>query len=339
MELLAHGLDLIAQSNPPAPGPSDFLQKVLAAVIGASVGGALGFLAGLYLDRRKAKREPLEQISFDQNVRSWRNLVPAVPELKKKLRVNYDDVSIESLYVVSFIVENTGNRSVKQQNIKFSFPEGTRVLDTYLDPKPDDEVGLVVDRKSSDDSVRRYSFEHFGIGERIGFHFIATGDKVPEPRPRLGGGDKSDARLVERGALKFVDDSKHIQPFLIKVLSFIFLSASLSALGNLPFPFRYVFFLLWLPLQIGVLILLVPDIAPVTRLSAELVRQLLAKGSRATPAAVNVGEVGGTAQVVINTALGGGGAVVRTYDRNKATGLDDGPGLGTGIGSKVDGQE
>jgi hypothetical protein len=310
MKLLTpDGFYVIAQANAAAQPLSDFWQKALVAAIGAAVGGAIGLLTGVYLDRRKAKREPLEQISYEKNIRSWKNLVPSLPEISKKLSVNYNTVSIENLYVVSCIIENTGNKPIRDQSVKFTFPSDTVLLDQYLDPQPDMDVGLKPDNLVGEQFARRYQFGHLGTGERVGFHFIATGDRNPDfGRPVLRS-EKSDAQLVERGTLKIADDSKHIQPFLIKVMTFAALAALSFTFSFGSYPIRLIGLVL-LPFQIGILILLLPDIAPVTRLFTELVKNSLTRSRTSSPAvSIEHVQVADSGRVVVAGTLDGGSSV------------------------------
>jgi hypothetical protein len=288
----------VAQSStsPTTPG-EQFWQKVVLAFIA----GAIGFAASFALERYKARREPVERLSFEKDVR--KGLVAVQPEMREKVNVTYNGTKIENLYAVSCIVENTGNRVVRKQYLKFTFPEGTNLLDSYFDPKPDREVGLKEAPQPEDlGTERRYFVEHLALGERIGFQFVASGEKVPDPgiRPR---GEESDVQLAERAATRAADDSQQVQSF-IKILVIYFLVASVirtltDGLGSF---YGYLAGLVGAGINIVFLILLAPYVGPVARIIGGLIQRALSRDeSRGN---INVEYIKGDQVVLANSMEG-----------------------------------
>ena len=109
-----------AQSN-------DFTTKVVLLVIGAAV----GFVFSLLSDRLKARRDPKKRISYDLLVGATLASVPH--ELAEKITVLFSGAAIEGqLYEVTCRIENTGNQVIKQQFLRFSFPQGPRSWMPFL---------------------------------------------------------------------------------------------------------------------------------------------------------------------------------------------------------------
>ena len=60
--------------------------------------------------------------------------------VRKRVKVFYDSEEIDNLYDIKFYLENIGNQVIKSEEIRFRFPEETRILDFSFDPEPVQEM-------------------------------------------------------------------------------------------------------------------------------------------------------------------------------------------------------
>ena len=147
----------------------DFWVKITIAVVSA----ALAFIGSYVLAQLKRRQEPKKQLSYDVSIR--KGLFEIGSEIKDNVQVLYKNQVIEGLYHVACNVENTGNTVIKNQFIRFEFSQESRLLDCFLDPIPEKEIGVQeVENLSSGDSGKRYLIKHVERSQKVGFRFIVT---------------------------------------------------------------------------------------------------------------------------------------------------------------------
>ncbi|MFF6784937.1 hypothetical protein [Streptomyces sp. NPDC012510] len=115
---------------------TEFQQNLLVAVVGA----VIGVLGTVTIERVKLRREPTKRLSWDAKVHNA--MVSTDERIRRLLRLSYNGHSIEGLSSVEFRVENTGNRVVKDEQLRFSFPPGAQIIEAVLTSEPEREMGV-----------------------------------------------------------------------------------------------------------------------------------------------------------------------------------------------------
>ncbi|WP_143194871.1 hypothetical protein [Streptomyces sp. CB00316] len=115
---------------------TDFQQNLVIALAGAIV-GVLGAMA---IERMKSRREATKRLSWDADTRTA--VISTDEAIRPLLQLSYNGVTVDDLSSVEFRVENTGNRVVQQQQLRFRFPEGTQVLEAAVSSRPEQELGV-----------------------------------------------------------------------------------------------------------------------------------------------------------------------------------------------------
>jgi hypothetical protein len=232
---------------------------VLAAV--------LGFVAAYGLERIKRRREPHRQLSWDGATLAA--LPDAVSELREKLEIHYQGTKIENLWEIHCLVENTGNRVVKDQHIRFKLPAGTHVLEAILDPEPEPEIGVHEERiEGAPQQHPQYRIAHLERKQSVGWRLIVTGPEAASWTP-IPKNDEGDVDFVERGVQRALEDAEHVDPFFKILLLLVFLPSAIDAVSAGEAIDRF----LSGAIQLLLLAMLAPHLAAVGRVLAAAARR------------------------------------------------------------------
>ena len=115
---------------------SELIEKIIIALISA----ILGFTFNYILALRKEKKER-KQLSFDLTVKEA--ITRGDSPIKDKVRLNYNGNEVQNLVFVSCSVQNTGKIVIKDESLRFTFPDDSIILENYIDPKPEPELGII----------------------------------------------------------------------------------------------------------------------------------------------------------------------------------------------------
>nr|WP_157527352.1 hypothetical protein [Kibdelosporangium sp. MJ126-NF4]CEL14328.1 hypothetical protein [Kibdelosporangium sp. MJ126-NF4]CTQ88695.1 hypothetical protein [Kibdelosporangium sp. MJ126-NF4] len=210
-----------------APGGS-LTEKIVLIVLGALVG--FGFTYAL--DRIKARREPRHRVSWDLSLQ--RALVEVNQTIRPKVSFAYNGNPVTALAHLRCTVSNTGNRVVKNHEVRFPFADDVKVLDKYIDPKPDEELGVeLIERNVTDGDQYKYRIKHLERGQSVVFHFVVEGTNFGDWHPRSFNPD-GDVDFQRRDIAIEKDDQQRILPFIITVVLAIAIPAALEALNSIP---------------------------------------------------------------------------------------------------------
>jgi len=185
-----------------------FLQNVAVAFLSA----VLAFLSGYALAGIGKKTRSGKKLSYSINIES--GLVNVEKNIKDKVKVIYETEEIVNLSNVKFELLNNGDSVVKSQEIRFEFPQTTRILDFYFDPQPQPEMKV---EKVHDTSIKEFEKKcrigHIEKDQQLGVRFIVTGDSeinlIPHPFNENG-----DVEFISRSTAKTLSEKEQISRFL-----------------------------------------------------------------------------------------------------------------------------
>jgi len=235
-------------------------EKIIVAIVSA----ILAFIGAILLERYKRKREPKKQISYEKILH--KGIVAIDDEISGKTAVLYRDAELKEPYRLSFNFVNSGNSLIKNQYIRFKFPDGCIIVDTYLAPIPEPELGF---EEISDLTIsaqeKRFKISHFEVGANINLRFILSGslDRNVEMYPFNEDGG---VFIVERSAAQALTDGEKLNKFLwlislMWILPNFFHFIPIDEISDLGTGI----------LRFGIAIYLVPLIKPVVRIIADRV--------------------------------------------------------------------
>ncbi|MGW4212910.1 hypothetical protein ACWEIJ_33340 [Lentzea sp. NPDC004789] len=256
MPLTDHVLSLVAAQNETVP-PGSLTEKVLLLFGGALV----GFLSTYALDRIKARREPTKRLSWDASVR--RALIEVSEEIKSKVRFLYEGTQVTALTHIRCTVTNTGNQLLKDQELRFPFPEGVTVLEHYLDPVPEPELDVARIKDKPAGHIR-YRIGHLEPNKAVVFNFVTAGGELGQWEPHSRNPEGVD--FQRRDVTGFKQDQHHLFPFFMILL----LIQTLPAALNL-FVLGYIGDAAASVIRVGLLIALLPHVRPLVRIVERLV--------------------------------------------------------------------
>ena len=193
----------------------DFLEKIVIAIVTA----IFTFLSISFLEYRKQKRKPKKQLSYDTEIKE--DLVAVERNIKEKVKVLYSDQLIENLYHVACDVENTGNMVVKDHYIRFEFPKGTDIVDSFFEPTPEREIN-VEELQDPDLELheKRYRIGHLECKQQVGYRFILTGSTRVDPKLHPFN-EAGDVDFVHRSIRRISEEMDDITGFVTLFLLFL----------------------------------------------------------------------------------------------------------------------
>lgn len=214
--VLVFSSQAFAQTPPSPTAPPDvssffntaFWQNVAVAVLSA----ILAFLSGYALAGMSKKRGSGKKLSYSLSIEN--GLVKIEKEIRKRVKVFYNSEEIENLYNVNFDLENTGNAVIKSQEIRFEFPEETRILDFSFEPEPEPEMKVEKIESGLRTFEKKCKIGQIERGQSLGVRFTATGKtEIREVKlhPYNEGGD---IEFTSRSITKALSDRDHIAKFL-----------------------------------------------------------------------------------------------------------------------------
>ncbi|MEU7141044.1 hypothetical protein ABZ942_16445 [Nocardia sp. NPDC046473] len=146
----------------------------------ALVGGLLGIGIKEVFDRARDRKKE-KRLSYDLDIGSSMTNVPE--SLAAKIAVQYGTRQVVGqLFEVTCTVENTGRLMVKDQYVRFSFPDGYDILDSYTIGNPIPELGIVeaqLDLPRSGD--KRWRIGQLEKKQKARFGFLVDGPTAKPP--------------------------------------------------------------------------------------------------------------------------------------------------------------
>lgn len=262
-----------AETSPPTTSISYEIAKIAGGAI-------LGFALNYALERIKRRREPTQQLSWDLS--SERGLSDVRQDLQDHLRITYKETPVENLSLIHCRVANTGNRTVKNQQVRFAFPRDARVLEATADPKLPREIGLVRDNGREEGPWECcFTIAHLDPSGEATIDLVATG--AASSPAVVGHNEAGDVQFQRRDLARAREDREHVVPFMV----FAFLLASLpGAVRSVAFPFYApVTATVGALVQLSLIMALLPHVLPVARVVRLLIDQFLT--SRASGASLS----------------------------------------------------
>ncbi|GAB2858888.1 hypothetical protein GCM10027200_69070 [Lentzea nigeriaca] len=242
--------------------PGSLTEKIVLLVAGAVAGALLGFLSNFALDRIKARREPTKRLSWDASVR--RALIDVSDEIKSKVRFFYEGTQVTALTHVRCTVTNTSNQVVRDQELRFPFPDKVTVLEHYLDPVPEQELGVAPIAKSPEGHVR-YRIGHLERNEAVVFNLVTAGGELGEWKPYFHN-PAGDVDHQRRDVIGLKQDQDHLFPFFLILLLLLTVPSAIDLIR-----FGYLSDLAASAARVGLLLAIVPHVRPLVRIAERLI--------------------------------------------------------------------
>lgn len=188
----------------------DFSRDVTLVILGA----ALAVVTGYASERLKLKSKPRKQLSYE--ILTKKDLVEVEEKIRDNVKIIYNGQTIENLYYIAFDLENNGSSVIKNQYLRFEFPERTKIIDSFFEPSPEPEVGIekIINDSKLKDNELKYKIRHLERGQRLGYRFILTSDN-PLVTPKIHPyNEEGDVILVPKSINKSHEEKDDIISFI-----------------------------------------------------------------------------------------------------------------------------
>lgn len=141
----------------------------IAAILGGIAGALVAGIISVLIWRGSRTRKRIRAV-----IRDVTSILEISPALKSKLSIEIKGQAIESLFLTSVDVSNTGNASISNQSILVIFPDGTEIIDFSMTTKP--AVGFEGVKATIEGNKIRASADLFNVNEQMTFEIISTGN-------------------------------------------------------------------------------------------------------------------------------------------------------------------
>ncbi|ADU09161.1 MULTISPECIES: RIP homotypic interaction motif-containing protein [Micromonospora] len=184
--------------------------KLLLAVFTA----ACGFFFALIAERIKSRKASRKQLSWDVRVDD-RLLQVGEGSSAERITVSYGDVEVKNLTQVLASFENTGNSVIKNQYLRFRFPDESKILEVALDPEPEPELGVAeVGNEKASDLDRRYLIAHLEVGQSVRYRIVSDGGKWRSWAGVHPFNEEGGVEFQRRDVVRAREDEEEVVPFL-----------------------------------------------------------------------------------------------------------------------------
>jgi hypothetical protein len=264
------------------------VNKLGFPIILAIISGLVSYVAGRRLEGKK-NQATLKQLSWDLKVNA--RLVEVKDELKEQVQVRYAGSAVENLTTVVVRIFNTGGATVKDEYVRFAFPEGARVLEVGLDPTPEPELEVSEVTEDVPPGDRKFRLGHLEPEQSVGFRVISDGGDWAGWSGIHAKNVEGGVAFVRRDVSRVRADQEHIRPFVVQAVLLVLVQLVFDIGGN----FGDFAQLLRIAATLLVSGLMVPHLLPVARLVEQLVVRSLTKQREGEVGNTIRGEVGGYA--------------------------------------------
>lgn len=253
---------------------TEFQQNLVVAVVGTII-GVLGTVA---IERMKLRREPVKQLSWDAEVHNA--TVSTDDTMRQRLRLSYNGHSIEGLNSVEFRVENTGNRVVKDEQLRFTFPSGSEVIEAVPTSAPQREMGVA--RRPERELGRNeavFTVGQLERGQAVALRLSVSARDIAGWEV-VAHNEEGDVDFHNRSAARRKEDREHVPAFFTLAFLLFAVPPLLALLGDAGE-------LAGVALGVAFLIGATPHIAPVGR----TLRDFLTRPEPPSQTTVHIGTV------------------------------------------------
>jgi hypothetical protein len=292
MRIYVFHIAAAATSNNPS---SDTLNTVVFSVGSAILAAALSYVVAVLL----ARRNPHKQLSWEAS--TDRSLLAVSSEIRDNVNISYKGENISDLVAVKCRVTNTGNTVVKNEQLRFAFPDGTRILEADFAPQPQREFRASrVDLADLRDTERMFFVGQLEAGQEVSFELMATGPRAEEWR-LYDSNEEGGVEFRQRDANRIKDEQEHVRPTVVIAILFLVTSTLIQAVEATDFFLNQFLAAIGVIVDLALAIALAPHVIPIAKIVQRLVTRSLVKSDPAT----NVTIQGENAHVVASSGTVG----------------------------------
>lgn len=234
----------------------DFSGGLLIAVFSV----ILGYFSAYGIERTKARREPRQLITWE--LEKSQGLFEVKDEIRPHVRVLYRNAHVQSLTVLRCNIVNSGNRAVKNEQIRFTFPDGVRLLDNVLDPAPERELGVERSASVAHESEVIYQVGQLEVAQRVGFQFILDGT-LPNDWSPMASNPDGDVAFRRREFVRHRGTEDRVHAFILYLI-LLLITAPMYALVS------GIYSLVMMVLHVVLAVLAIRNAAPTARVAARV---------------------------------------------------------------------
>lgn len=278
---------IVAAAKGGSGGGSNIVEQVALSAVSAFFGFACSYALG----RIGARRDPRKEISWEAVLD--RGVLAVGPEIRENVNIHYKGENVKDLAALTFRITNTGNRVVKNEEVRFAFSSGSRILDAYFEPTPEPELrAAFVDSSSEAALERKISIGHLEATQEVTARLIVAGQGDPEYKVH-GFNEEGDVKFQRRDASRINQEQDHVVPFIVTLIFLIVLPPILESFFGLTVLSEFSNVLTNV-IRLILFIFIAPHILPVARLVRRITTRWLVSPEPATSVTVQ----GENAQVV-----------------------------------------
>lgn len=206
--------------------------------------GIITFIVSYVIFRLEKQKKEKKQISYDLEIKN--GLLEIDESIKQNVEISYKNHPSIDLTMVTVSIQNTGDLIIKDQQIRFTFNDSNKVVDTFFEPNVQPELFLT-ELKSNNTFEKKYNIGHFEKSQSITYRFIVEGDNVDVKLIPFN--QEGNVEFNNRSINKEKDEKSTLQNFFI--IGFFYFTiptalSNLTVIGELVSGLlRIIFLMLW----------------------------------------------------------------------------------------------
>jgi hypothetical protein len=193
---------------------TDTIGKILIALAGA----VFGFISSVALDMIRRRREPRRRLTY--SLASTPIALDIGDEaVSQKLELRYGNRSVKALHVVTCRLRNSGNQLIKNQYLRFEFPNNLIVRDCGFTGSPEPELQVVARadspawKQSGETDRVQFKIGHMEPRAEVGMFVVVEGESFTRPLVK-GHNEDGTPEVVETAAEEILNERERLASLL-----------------------------------------------------------------------------------------------------------------------------
>lgn len=179
----------------------------------ALISSLVSFIVAYFFYRRNKSKEPLKQISYE--LEKSNGLVEIDEKIRGNINISYMGTPIDNLSYIKTTFENTGNRIIKNQHVRFQLESKSTFIESFFNPVPEKELSAV-DTYNGEDNEKTIKIGHLEKGQKVSYHLVVSGEN---PQIKLHPfNEEGGIEFATRSATKEVTDKQILKRFFLIII-------------------------------------------------------------------------------------------------------------------------
>tara|TARA_R110002111_G_scaffold3457_2_gene21014 strand:- start:107060 stop:107710 length:651 start_codon:yes stop_codon:yes gene_type:complete len=145
-----------------------YTDPLFTSIAGATIGVVGTSLVSLYLHRKSNSR-----LRVDCFLDKPKSLLAISDRVEDKIEIQYEKKSVNSVYLFSMDIVNSGNRAIEKQPILVQLDEAASIIDYSITTEPQDGFGIILETQPHESRLE-LEVELLNPGDRVAIEIVSV---------------------------------------------------------------------------------------------------------------------------------------------------------------------